>query len=58
MFKTLRDAFKIKEVRRKILYVIMMLAVIRLGSQLPVPGVDTQFFANFFANNTMMHSTS
>ena len=30
----------------------MMLAVIRLGSQLPVPGVDTQFFANFFANNT------
>ena len=35
MFKTLRDAFKIKEVRRKILYVIMMLAVIRLGSQLP-----------------------
>lgn len=52
MFKTLRDAFKIKEVRRKILYVIMMLAVIRLGSQLPVPGVDTQFFANFFANNT------
>lgn len=52
MFKTLRDAFKITEVRRKILYVIMMLAVIRMGSQLPVPGVNTEFFANFFANNT------
>ncbi|HIU76732.1 MAG TPA: preprotein translocase subunit SecY [Candidatus Pelethocola excrementipullorum] len=52
MFKTLRDAFKIQEVRRKILYVLMMLAVIRLGSQLPVPGVNTAFFANFFKNNT------
>lgn len=52
MFKTLRDAFKIQEVRRKILYVLMMLAVIRFGSQLPVPGVNTSFFANFFKNNT------
>lgn len=52
MFRTLRDAFKIKEVRRKILYVLMMLAVVRLGSQLPVPGANTEFFANFFANNT------
>lgn len=52
MFKTLRDAFKIQDVRRKILYVLLMLAVIRLGSQLPVPGVNTEFFANFFANNT------
>ncbi len=52
MFRTLRDAFKIQEIRRKILYVLMMLVVIRFGSQLPVPGVNTAFFANFFANNT------
>lgn len=52
MFKTLRDAFKIQDVRRKILYVLMMLVVIRLGSQLPVPGVNTDFFADFFENNT------
>ncbi|MDD3277598.1 MAG: preprotein translocase subunit SecY [Lachnospiraceae bacterium] len=52
MFKTLRDAFKIQDVRRKILYVLMMLVVIRLGSQLPVPGVNTEFFANYFQNNT------
>lgn len=50
MIKTLRNAFRIKEIRRRLLYVIMMLAVIRLGSQIPVPGVDSSFFSNFFAN--------
>ncbi len=50
MIKTLRNAFRIKEIRRRLLYVIMMLAVIRLGSQIPVPGVNSSFFSNFFAN--------
>ena len=52
MFKTLRDAFKIKEIRHRIFYVLFALVVIRLGSQIPVPGVDTSFFSNFFGNNT------
>lgn len=52
MFKTLRNAFKIKEIRKKIFYVLMMLVVIRFGSQLPVPGVNTAFFADFFKNNS------
>lgn len=50
MFKTLKNAFRVKEIRQRLLYVIMMLAVIRLGSQIPVPGVDSSFFSNFFAN--------
>ncbi|MCQ2511169.1 MAG: preprotein translocase subunit SecY [Lachnospiraceae bacterium] len=50
MIKTLKDAFRVKEIRRRLMYVIMMLAVIRFGSQIPVPGVDTSFFSNFFAN--------
>ncbi len=49
MFKTLRNALKIKEIRTKILYTLLMLVVIRLGSQLPVPGVDRNYFANWFA---------
>ena len=49
MFKTFINAFKVKDVRRKIFYVLMMLVVIRLGSQMPVPGVNTSFFANYFA---------
>ncbi len=40
MFKTLQNAFKVKDVRHRIFYVLMMLVVIRIGSQLPVPGVD------------------
>ena len=52
MFKTLRNAFKIKEVRQKILFTLGMLVVIRFGSQLPVPGVDTEFFAAWFSAQT------
>ena len=52
MFKTLVNAFKIKDVRRKIMYVFLMLCVIRLGSQMPVPGVNTEYFSAFFANST------
>ncbi len=51
MFKTLRDAFRIKEIRQRLLYLLLMLFIIRLASQIPVPGVNTEFFKNYFANN-------
>ncbi len=51
MIKTLKNAFRIKEIRRRLLYVLMMLAVIRLGSQIPVPGVDSSFFSSFFSSS-------
>ena len=49
MLKTLRNAFKIKDIRKKLLYTFAMLVVIRIGSQLPIPGVETAFFKDFFA---------
>lgn len=52
MLTTLKNAFKIKEIRNKILFTLAMLVVIRLGSQLPVPGVDRHYFANWFAAQT------
>ena len=52
MFKTIRNAFKVKELRGKLLYTFMMLVVIRFGSALPIPGVRTDFFANWFAKQT------
>ena len=52
MFKTIRNACKVKELRTKILYTFMMLVVIRFGSQLPIPGIETSFFANWFAKQT------
>ncbi|MEG0565963.1 MAG: preprotein translocase subunit SecY, partial [Hungatella sp.] len=46
MLKTLRDAFKVKDVRKKLIYTFLMLIVIRFGSQLPIPGVNTSYFAD------------
>ncbi len=39
MFQTIINAFKIKEVRRKILITIALIFVYRLGCYIPVPGV-------------------
>lgn len=50
MFQTLRNAFKIKDIRNRILFTLFMLLVVRLGSQLPIPGVDQEVFASWFAN--------
>ncbi len=52
MFKTLQNAFKIKDIRQKLIYTFLMLIVVRLGSQLPVPGVNRTFFANWLAAQT------
>lgn len=49
MLTTLKNAFKIKELREKILFTFAMLVVIRIGSQLPVPGVNGEYFRNWFA---------
>ena len=49
MFKTLMIAFKIEDLRKKLIYTFMMLIVLRIGSQLPVPGVNRDYFAAWFA---------
>jgi len=50
MLTTLKNAFKIKEIRLKLLYTLMMLVIIRLGCELPVPGVNREYFAQWYAN--------
>ena len=52
MFETLKSLFRVKEMRRKLFYVIGMIFVIRIGSQLPVPGVDSDVFRQWFQSNT------
>ena len=52
MLQTLKNAFKIKDVRRRIFYVLLMLVIIRIGSQLPIPGVDSDYFKEWFANQS------
>ncbi len=50
MFETVRNAFRIPELRKRLLFTLLMLIVVRIGSQLPVPGVDPDVFAKLFGN--------
>ena len=52
MLTTLKNAFRVKEIRQRVLYTLGMLVIIRLASQLPVPGVNRDYFANWFASQT------
>ena len=40
MFSTFINAFKIKDLRKKILYTVLLIVVYRLGSAIPIPGVN------------------
>ena len=49
MLKTLVGAFKNKDIRKKILYTLMILVIVRVGSLLPIPGVDTEYFSSLLS---------
>ena len=40
MLETLRDALKTQEMRKKILFTLVMFLIFRIGSHIPVPGID------------------
>lgn len=48
MFKTVRNAFKVQDIRKRLLYTLICLFVIRLGTQIPLYGVNTDYIANWF----------
>jgi len=48
MMETIKNAFKIEDLRKKILFTIGMLAVYRVGTVIPVPGVDILKFNELF----------
>lgn len=50
MLQMVLNAFKVKDIRNKLLFTLFMLVVIRIGSNIPVPGVNTDFFKNIFNN--------
>ena len=51
MLRSLIDAFKVRELRNKILFTLAILALYRLGSYIPVPGIPFQQFATQFENS-------
>ena len=48
MFSTLRNAWKIADLRKKLIFTMMMLLVYRIGNQIPVPYIDTGLMASYF----------
>jgi preprotein translocase subunit SecY len=52
MLETLRNAFKVKDIRNRIIFTFLMLVVIRIGSELPVPGVQGSVFKEWFESQT------
>lgn len=59
MFGTLRDAFKVEDLRKRIVYTLLMFLVIRIGANVPIPGIDSDALIaaiqnQFGTENTMM----
>ena len=51
MFKTLANAWKIEELRKKIIFTLLILLIYRIGNAIPVPFIDTALMAQYFEAN-------
>ena len=54
MFRTLVNAWKVKDIRTKILFTLLLLLVYRFGSFIPVPGVDANVISEFAGQYDML----
>ena len=52
LVKTFSKAWKIPEIRQKIIFTLLMLLVYRIGSNIPVPGIDREYLAQLFSGET------
>lgn len=53
MLEIFRNAWKVKDLRQKILYTLLLLFIYRIGSFIPVPGVITSVFQDKISNSTV-----
>lgn len=49
MFETLKNAWKIPDLRKRMIFTFLMLVVYRLGAVIPVPGIDKAVVQNMFS---------
>ncbi len=52
MIETIRNAWKIPDLRKKLLFTVFILLIFRLGNAVPVPGIDTDMLSSYFAANS------
>ena len=48
MLQTLRNAWKIPELRKKIIFTLFILLIYRVGNVIPVPFIDVATLANYY----------
>ena len=48
--KSLGQAFKVPEIRKKLIFTILMLVIFRLGCCIPVPNIDRSVLSDYFGN--------
>ena len=53
MFSALANIYKIPELRQKVIFTLIMFAVFRLGTHIPVPGVDPSAIEQLFATGNL-----
>jgi preprotein translocase subunit SecY len=54
MLEALRNAFKLPDLRRRLLFTFGILIIFRLAAHIPVPGVDREALAQLFAGNQLL----
>lgn len=52
LFKTISNAWRVKEIRTKMIFTLLMLLVFRVGSNIPVPGINRDYLAQMFSGDT------
>lgn len=53
MLETIRNALGIKELRQRLIFTVLMLVIHRIGSHVPVPGINPEVLADFFQEDTL-----
>ena len=53
MFQTLKNAWKVPDLRKKMLYTLFMLVVFRFGTFIPVPGLDAAAMADLVKEGSL-----
>ena len=52
MFKTIKNALKVPEIRKRLLYTLLLIVIFRFGCYVTVPGVDSIALENITTNST------
>lgn len=58
MFETIKNCFKVKEIRKKIWFTLLLLLIFRLGCYIPVPGITVSTFKDYIGNYSFLEVLS